>query len=470
MVYISFWFYIFLIIILGVYYIAPRKCRWIVLSIANTIFFVKISENIWQIACLLFCIAVTYATTLIIENLRNKKTKKIFLAFGVVMTVLPLLSWKATGLMRLYTIHSKMSFAIPLGLSFFSLQLIAYQIDVYRGKNKAQRNLLKMYTFATFFPQIIQGPIPRYEQIGCQLEQGNKFSYRNIAHGFRLILFGFFLKLMIADKAAVVVDEVFNNWEIYKGAYVLVAGVLYSMQLYTDFYACTIISQGVAKMFGIELMDNFHRPFFASSIKELWKRWHISLSSWLKDYIYIPLGGSRVPPIRRAINIFITFIVSGIWHGDSLKYIAWGLMHAIYQVTEDKLSFAKKRTNGLLLSQIRTFILFTIAGVIFGAKSFKAGVSMLWSIVTDLNPWILIDDSLFRLGLSLKEWIILSISIGVLAVVSYYQEKGTKLNEKIDSINMISRWLIYYCVIIIVWVFGSYGYGFDAKDFIYGGF
>lgn len=292
---------------------------------------------------------------------------------------------------------------------------------------------------------------------------------------------GFFLKFMIADKAGVVVNTVFNNKDAYAGCYFLIAGILYSIQLYTDFMACTTLSQGAAKLFGITLGENFNHPYFSTSIKDFWRRWHISMSYWLRDYIYIPLGGNRKGKLRKNINLVLTFVVSGLWHGGTLKFLFWGLLHAFYQIIGGLTIKPRDKVYAMLgmndhskvkhaLRVLGTCFLAMLGWIIFRADRLKTGLSMIKSIFTVFNPWVLTGNYLFNLGLNQSEWTILMLAVILLFFVSRTQEKGTVIGLKISSMNIILRYAIYLAAIAVIWIFGTYGFGFNAQDFIYGGF
>ena len=285
---------------------------------------------------------------------------------------------------------------------------------------------------------------------------------------------------MIADKAAVVVDTIFYDPESYKGMYALTAGCLYSIQLYTDFMSCVYLSRGAAKCFGIDIVNNFEQPYFATSIKDFWRRWHISLSTWLRDYVYIPLGGNRRGKAFKYINLILTFIVSGIWHGGSFRFIFWGLLHAFYQIAgeftfrlRDKIYSAVKIGKDSYLRHIiksaGTFFLVMLAWIIFRAPSLGTGLKMIKSIFTVHNYWIFWDDSLYSLGLDIKEWSVLMHSIVVLFAVSYLRTR-TAVSGWILKQHLIVRWTILIGAILVVMIYGTYGFGYDAKAFIYGGF
>ena len=238
---------------------------------------------------------------------RVGRWKKFWFVISILMTAIPLLAIKESPYLLNIIMHQPMPewWLVPVGIAFWSMQLIAYSVDIYKDEIEPEKNFLKFLLFVSFFPQIIQGPIPRYAQLSGQLTEGKRFDECKFVKGFMLVLWGFFLKLCIADKAGIIVDTVFNNYPAYCGMYVLVAGVLYSLQLYANFLACTSITQGISGLFGISIISNFNHPYFSASIKDFWRRWHISLSSWLRDYVYIPLGGSRKGRLRKFINLLI---------------------------------------------------------------------------------------------------------------------------------------------------------------------
>ncbi|SCY72635.1 MBOAT family O-acyltransferase [Butyrivibrio sp. INlla14] len=458
MIYITVGYYFFVAFLVLMYYIVSIKYRWIVLLIGNLSFYVLFYQKAWHIIFATFCI-----TFLIGKLMDNPRFRTMLLALGVLTIVLPWAFYKIDFL------HG--SIIAPLGISFYSLQLIAYLVDVYKGKIVAESNIFKFVLFAGFFPQIVQGPIPRYKNLQSQLTNGNYFDERKISEGFLYIIWGFFLKMMIADRAAVVVDTVFDNYQAYKGGYIWLGAFLYSIQLYTDFYSCTSLAKGVSKLFGIELVDNFARPYFASSVRDFWKRWHISLSSWLKDYIYIPLGGSRKGLLRKSVNLLITFMVSGVWHGAGVNFLMWGILHAFMQIIE---SFEGKRSfNSSLvkaLIRIRTLLFVGGAWVIFRASNLAVGISMLRDMFIVWNPWIFFNDRVFSLGLDWKEMVLLFVSIALLFWVDLCNERGDSVLRKILEQKFVIRYFIYVFAIILIAIYGAYGYGYDSQEFIYGGF
>lgn len=429
-------------------------------------------------AVLLVTILIAYAAGILLERMRRKS----ILAGTVLLILLPWLCCKNGNYILEILLHrDAVNWIIPLGISFYTLQIISYLTDIYRGRIEAQRNSAKFALYVTFFPQIVQGPIPRYDRLAGQLYAGHSFCERTVVRGFYRILWGFFLKMMIADRAAVVVNEVFDHHDQYVGCYVLVAGILYSIELYADFAACISISKGIANLFGIHLADNFNHPYLAVSVKDFWHRWHMSLSEWLKDYIYIPLGGSHRGRIRTFLNLILTFLVSGIWHGAGLRFVVWGLMHAGYQIAGQLTQKARVRAAGLLgleeavevrtwIQRIWTFLCVMVAWILFRAENLTTGLQMIRSMFRVRNVWIFTNDALLTLGLDWKEWMVLTASILILLIVSLKQEKGTVFADRIFGQPVMVRWGLYLIVIFGIMTYGVYGMGYDPQAFIYGGF
>lgn len=478
MTYLSIQFYIFVLATLLLYYVLPLRCRWLVLLAGSILFYWWASGTGTEIWIILGTIVIAYGTGFLLEKVQ----KRILLVAAIVLTVLPWLLIKNGNYFLMILLHKNpIEWIVPLGISFYTLQIISYLADIYMGRIRAQKNPAKLILYVMFFPQIVQGPIPRYDRLADQLYLGHRFDERMVVGGFYRILWGFFLKLMIADRAAVVVNEIFDNHYQYVGCYVLVAGVLYSVELYTDFAACISISKGVANLFGIQLADNFNHPYLATSIRDFWHRWHMSLSKWLKDYIYIPLGGSHKGEVRTFINLIITFLVSGIWHGAGLRFVVWGMMHAAYQIM-GRLTYGLQQKAARLLGleaapevkiwiqRIWTFLCVMIAWIIFRAENLTTGIQMIQSMFCIHNAWIFTNDALLTLGLSWKEWVILAVSIWILFEVSIRQERGIAFSDVILRQPVYVRWTLYLIAIFGIMTFGFYGMGYDSQAFIYGGF
>ncbi len=467
--FLSLTFAVFFIISVICYYAVPKKLRWGILLLSSLVFYVWSVP--YLIGYLLFSAVTTYLYGKWAE--KHKEQGKILLALVILANLAVLLTVKFAPL-------AGISILAPMGISFYTLQVIAYCVDVYKGKTEAQGNFLKYLLFVSFFPQILQGPIPRYDQLKEQLFEGHAFDYKTVKFGFQLILWGMFLKMVIADRAAIFVNAVFSEYHLYEGTVLAVAAILYSIQLYTDFLGCVCIAMGAAQSFGIKLQTNFERPYRAVSIKDFWRRWHISLSSWLRDYVYIPLGGNRKGKMRRYMNLMLTFLVSGIWHGSGLQYIFWGLMQGGYQVAGEILQPVRKMVRNILKikedstfyvlwQRVCTFVLITISWVIFRSANLRAGLSMLKRIVTDITPWVLFDGTLYEFGIEERSFLALILCIVLVMVIEYFQEKGS-IREMLSRQHIIVRWGIYLGAIALVAVLGVYGPGYSATQFLYGQF
>ena len=467
--FLSLTFALFFIISVVVYYALPKKMRWGVLLLSSIIFYVWSVP--YLIGYLLFSAVTTYTFGRWVEGHKEKGKGVLALVIFANLAVLFFVKFAPMA---------GISLLVPMGISFYTLQIIAYCVDVYQGKTKAQENFLKYLLFVSFFPQILQGPIPRYGQLKDQLFEGHAFDYRKVKFGFQLILWGMFLKMVIADRAAIFVNAVFPEYHLYEGTVLAVAAVLYSIQLYTDFLGCVCIAMGAAEVYGIKLQTNFERPYLAVSIKDFWRRWHISLSSWLRDYVYIPLGGNRKGKMRRYVNLMLTFFVSGIWHGSGLQYIFWGLMQGAYQIAGEVLMPIRKKIRALLKikgsegffvlwQRLCSFVLITISWVIFRSSGLREGLSMLKRIFTDITPWVLFDGTIYQFGIENRNFMALILCIILMAVIEHLQEKGN-VRELLEKQHLIVRWGIYLGAIALVAVLGVYGPGYSATQFLYGQF
>lgn len=491
MEFISITFGLFLIIGMIVYYLIPKNKQWIWLLILGMFFYafasIKLCFFIIMSTITSYGFGLFYDLYSQKENY-NKAMFKISLATVILGNVFVMffLKLSATHPVLFGRISlERFGVLLPIGISFYTLQIVGYCVDVYKGKCAPEKNLLKYALFVTFFPQILQGPIPRFAELSPQFYKKHDFSYQNFAYGFCLIVWGLFLKLVIADRANILVNQIYGNSDLYQGFYVLIAGFLYSMQLYTDFSGCVCIAMGSAQLFDIRIQNNFDHPYFAESISDFWHRWHISLSNWLRDYIYIPLGGNRKGKLRKYINILITFVVSGIWHGVGLQFLLWGLLHGMYQVIgallmpiRDKAvsifkinrdSFSHKLWKGFV-----TFFLVMLAWIIFRANSLTQALIMLKNMFTCFNPWIFTSGELYLLGISEREFDLLWIGLLILLVVSslqvYFQKKQLLLRDVLFKESLVFRWILLLGCIVAILIFGIYGPGYDATQFIYGGF
>ena len=353
---------------------------------------------------------------------------------------------------------------------------------MYIGEIKSEKNIIKYALFVSFFPQLVAGPIERSKHLLGQIQNMDKikrFDYQRITEGLILMLFGYFQKMVIADRASILVDTVFNRYYIYNTSELVLSALLFAVQIYCDFASYSLIAIGTAKIMGIDLMENFNTPYFARSIKEFWGRWHISLSTWFRDYLYIPLGGNRCSKFRRSINILITFLVSGLWHGANFTFIAWGAIHGVCYLIEDitskfknnvlsKLNVKVKSFSFKLLEVIITFIIVDLAWIFFRAETIHDAFYYIQRMFTKIDLWRIFDGSLYKLGLDRFEMNILIISLVVLFLVDLikYIKKET-IYMFLKNQCLYFRWAAIFFLLFFIIIYGKYGAGFDPKQFIY---
>lgn len=361
MVFNSIDFLIFFPIVLMVYFIIPQKIRYIWLLVTSYYFYM--CWNAKYALLMLFSTVATYISGLLIERIKQGRydaRKKIFLKKSVVagcfIINLAILFWfkyvnffidivvKGFSLFRIDVTPPAFDIILPVGISFYTFQALSYTMDVYRGEIYAEKNILRYALFVSFFPQLVAGPIERSKNLLTQLSVPRKVNFNDFVEGFLLILWGLFLKIVIADRTAVFVDKVYAEYNTYTGCFLIVATVLFAVQIYCDFYGYSTIAVGTAKMLGVQLMENFDAPYLSTSVAEFWRRWHISLTSWFKDYLYIPLGGSRKGKLRKYINKMIVFLVSGLWHGAQFSYVFWGGLNGFYQILGEVLMPIRKKS------------------------------------------------------------------------------------------------------------------------------
>lgn len=347
-------------------------------------------------ALLLFAsTVVTYGCGLLLEkHADDKGRKKLFLVLNLVFNFGILFMYKYYNFIN-SSIHDllysmgigwnvpNLDILLPIGISFYTFMAVGYTIDVYRGQ-KAERNFLTYALFVSFFPQIAAGPIGRSYHLLPQFKIANKYDYDCVFAGATMMLWGYFMKLCLADRCGIYVDSIFNNVDYHNGGSYLVASILFTFQIYGDFAGYSLIAIGAAKIMGYQLMENFRRPYFALSVGEFWHRWHISLSTWFRDYLYIPLGGNRVSKARNYFNLFVTFMVSGIWHGANWTFLCWGSLHGILLCIEKALKIGKKQYAGLsrFMHWIITFILVSLLWTIFRANNMSDAIQVITGIFT----------------------------------------------------------------------------------------
>ena len=343
---------------------------------------------------------------------------------------------------------------LPVGISFYIFQAISYMIDVYRGEIEAEHNFLRYSLFISFFPQLVAGPIERASNLLPQILENKKFDYANASYGMKLMAWGFFKKIIVADTFSIYVDKVYNSLPTFTGFSLIVATFLFSIQIYCDFSGYSDIAIGTAKLFNINLMTNFSSPYFSSSIKEFWSRWHISLSTWFKDYLYIPLGGNRCSKFRHSLNLFFTFLISGLWHGANWTFIIWGGIHGICQIIErfllkNKHHYNQKHNFKWWIKILFVFILCNITWIFFRAASFNDVVYIFSnSFKGILNPISYVINGLTSIGLDLFTVENIVIMLCTLFAYDYFSLKLDVI-KKISSLNIFLRWYIYITFLLV---------------------
>jgi D-alanyl-lipoteichoic acid acyltransferase DltB (MBOAT superfamily) len=441
-----------------------------------------------------FSTVVTYLSGILISNansikneIKREKVKVIFVALSLVINLGILFFFKYYdfffyNISRVFSIvnikvnYPMFDIILPVGISFYTFQALSYTIDVYRGDIEAEKNLGKYALFVSFFPQLVAGPIEKSKDLLNQFNNTYSFEYERVKSGLLLMLWGFFQKIVVADRAAIMVNTIYNSPSTYGGFQIIIATLFFSFQIYCDFASYSNIAIGAAKVMGFQLTNNFDQPYFSRSIKDFWRRWHISLSSWFRDYLYIPLGGSRKGKLRTYINIMIVFLSSGLWHGASINFVVWGGLHGIYQIIGDMLRPIKDRFIKLfnirsnvfsykLMQIVINFTLVNFAWIFFRASSFSNAKILVKNLFI-FNPWVLIDGSLFTLGLDKREFLVVLLSIILVVIVDLLQRK-MNIFEALSEQNLLFRWGIYISTIVIILIFGSYGPTYSAQQFIY---
>ncbi len=484
-------------IVVLLYYIVPLRFRYVWLLVASYYFYM--CWNAKYALLLLFSTGITYLSGIFISGIKNSKkiedeNKKVkymkwCVAFSFIIN-LGVLGWfkyfdfvflnvqKAFSVIGITLTEPGFDVVLPVGISFFIFQALSYTMDVYRGDIYAEKNFLKYALFVSFFPQLVAGPIERSKNLLRQVCIPHRFSYEKCREGFVLMMWGFFVKMVIADRAAIVVNTVYNNVNGYQGLYFVVATVLFAFQIYCDFYGYSTIATGAAKIMGFDLMENFNCPYFAKSVAEFWRRWHISLSSWFKDYLYIPLGGNKKGRLRKYFNLMVVFLTSGLWHGAQWSFVVWGGLNGVFQIIGDVIKPIRDIANKVfkldrqalshkVFKVMFTFILINFTWIFFRANRFLDALKILKSMLKVQNWWILFDDSLFNLGLDWKNFMVLIFAIIILLVADYLKYRGIKVRTIILKQELWFRWSLYIFVIVSILIFGIWGSGYDASTFIY---
>lgn len=457
-----------------IYFVIPNKIKNYWLFLVNYIFYAY-----WNVKLALLLFVVTtfsYCVALLID----KKNKKILYPIALCVLLLILFVYKylnytivsISNVIRMFgidTTFNSLDLIMPLGISFYIFTIIGYVVDVYKGKIKAEKNYIKYSIYVTFFLKIAQGPIEKAESFIKQLDDDHSFKWNSFFDGLLLGIWGYFLKIVLADRIGLFVDTIFGDIETYNGMYLLVAIILFSIQIYADFYGYSCIASGTSEIMGFKLIENFKQPYLSNSIAEFWRGWHISLTNWFKEYVYIPLGGNRKGKLRKYLNKVMVFTLSGLWHGASMSYVVWGAINGIYQVIEENIFDTNKNKERKLkpFRVVLTFVLITFSWIFFRSGTMETSIQVIKSIANAKNMNIMFDGSLFNCGLDKNNFILMMLCILLLIIVDIINFKSINIRKYIfrqkDSIKI----MIIVISILFLLLFGLYGPKFNKATFIY---
>lgn len=484
-------FLIFFPIVVLIYFIIPKKVRYIWLLIASYYFYM--CWNAKYALLIGISTLITYLSGIFLWKAEKIWQRKLIVAISFVSNLGILVFYKYFDFILENVnfilnkvggqiVNNPFDIILPVGISFYTFQALSYTVDVYRKDVEAEKNPLKYALFVSFFPQLVAGPIERSKNLLDQVKHVDEikvFNYDRIANGLVQMLWGLFQKMVIADRISIFVDNVYANLHAVGTMETVFAAVGFSIQIYCDFAAYSTIAIGAARVMGFELMENFDTPYFAASIKEFWRRWHISLSSWFRDYLYIPMGGNRKGKWRKYFNVMVTFLVSGLWHGASWNYVIWGGLHGIYQVAGEIIKPVRDRVKKVLhvnekvfsfkFGQILfTFSLTTLTWVFFRAKTMEEAIYFFERMFTRWNPWTFFNEGLYQFGLDRAEVNILFAALLIMLAVEllkYVKQKN--ISDFIMEQNLWFRWIVIIGFVISILVYGEYGVNFDSNQFIY---
>lgn len=505
---ISFSFFALTAATVLLYYILPKCCQWIVLLVSSLIFYATYGLAQF-IPMLLAAIAAYLAARWIQEAYdaaeggtaaERKAESKGNLLFAVAVLVILLLyaklgNWVLQGLAGLLSLDGNLMHAVvALGVSYYTFSLISYVADVYWRKDRAETNFLRLLLFVLYFPKILQGPISRHKELAPQLAQPRQFDYREFCFGLQLMVWGYFKKMVIADRLAILVNTVFGNVENASGSHLLVAACFGAVQLYCDFSGCMDIAGGFSQILGLKLEDNFNHPFFSRSAAEFWRRWHITLGTWFKDYVYMPLvispkliklskgvrdrfGVRAGKAVMAVLPLLAVWLLTGLWHNTGWSYVVWGLYwggmiicSTVFAPELKKLTAALRINTEAgswrVFQMVRTFLLFVVSRIITIPGDLGVSWQVLRGIALNFHVENLVDGSLYTLGLDRPNFILAVVCMFVLWSASMLQERGC-VRERLSGSNIVFRWSAYYLLFFAIIIFGVYGPGYDASSFVY---
>lgn len=474
--FVSMFFLVFLGIVVTLFFALPVKCRPFVLLFASYVFCGWI--DLRALAVLILISLCTWRAGIRIERYRNggrDGAGKVNAVLVICLYAFLLCVYKyvpvileGTGLEQQMPEGFVSSFIMPVGLSFYLFQAIGYLVDIYKKKEKAEKSFLCLSCYFAFFPKLVSGPIEREGGFLNQLKKTGhvKFWDRGrLSTAFTYMLWGYFMKMVVADRLAVTVNQIFGKPDQFDSLWLVLGALFYTMQIYCDFAGYSYIAIGCGKIFGIDLTHNFESPYCAGTISGFWRRWHISLSTWLRDYLYIPLGGNRKGTFRKCVNTMIVFLVCGMWHGAGLNFVVWGLLHGIYSVIEVLWRKTGWKMRG---GRILTFCAVAFAWIFFRADNLRAASDYVSGMfTTGIRPYMW-HPAMEILGLNTVEAVVIAIAIVVVwAIDGLCNRKRMHLPVLIQYKENAARYFVFYLLIIAILIFGVYGPGYHAEQFIY---
>lgn len=504
MSFISVGFFMFIIGTAIIYYILPKRIRWCILLLMSLSFYAI--SSIKGLMFVAFTVITSYIAALFMYKCDEKRIRKRWLIvclicnFGI-LVFLKYCNFAITNFSLLMSVFNidipakHVSLLMPMGISFYTFQTMSYVIDVYEKKYEPEKNIFKFTLFVSFLPQMLQGPIGRFDRLAPQLFNGNDFELKNVEYGLQRIAWGLAKKLILADRSYVIANSIFSNLNVFSGVHIIVGLLTFSIYEYCDFSGGIDVVIGAAEIFGIKMDENFRQPYFSKSIGEFWRRWHITLGTWMKDYVFYPFSISkhmlkfgkkarkvfgrkigRVLPICVA-NILIFFIV-GVWHGAEWKYIIYGFYNGIiialsnllkpyYEIWAAKCHINTQSKGWKVVQIIRTFILVNIGWLFDACATAELSFKALARTFYEFNFGVLSDGSLLKMGLNMRDWYVLIVAVIILFITSVMKEKGINLRDFVAEKPLVVRWLIYLCLVFVTAPFGYVG---TTTEFMYAQF
>lgn len=486
MSYLSFRFAALFLMTLFLFYVLPKRLRWGILLGASLLFYISFDAR-----CMVHLLFVSGTTFLAAKAIERRRHTKRWLFLGIAVNAalwfaVKDLTWFANGILQHVGFEGEFAppaflMLVPVGISYYTLQATAYLVDVYRGKIRSERSFFKYLLYLSYFPAIVQGPISRYSELSEQFIHRRPFCFEQFLNGMTLVLWGAIKKMVVADRLALIANHCFGRFADLHGFVLYFGAVAYAFQLYMDFSGCVDICRGVSHTFGIELSQNFDSPYFAKSIKEFWNRWHLTLSRWLRDYIYIPLGGNRKGALRKYVNLTATFVFSGLWHGAGTHYIAWGLLQAIYQVfgsltqgmrekAKRAIGVEKGSCSEKIYATVITFHLTLLSWILFRCERVSDAIHYVKNMLSGFHAFSLFHVSWYPQGITPIVVALLTLHIAIILITERKVGSPDAVCRSVRGLHLFLRWSVYVLLIFDILLFGVYGSGYNAGAFLYGGF